>query len=94
MKADVAPSADQVMLDSTKAKQAHESKLRRQNKKKEPEKVKSRRQAKKDALKQNTFGFMQDNNQRGIFDNSSRNMYEGEDLDVPAYLRRGVKISL
>jgi cell division protein FtsZ len=94
MKVDVAPSADQVMLDSTKAKQAHESKLRRQNKRNEPEKVKSRRQAKKDALEQNTFDFMQDNNQRGIFDNSSRNMYEGEDLDVPAYLRRGVKISL
>ena len=94
MKADVAPSAEQIMLDSTKAKQAHESKLRQQKKKAEPEKVKSRRQAKKDALEQNTFDFMQDNNQRGIFDNSSRNMYEGEDLDVPAYLRRGVKISL
>ena len=35
---------------------------------------------------------MEDQNQRGIFDDSSRNLYEGEDLDVPAYLRRGVKI--
>jgi hypothetical protein len=36
---------------------------------------------------------MEKENQRGIFDDlPSRNMYEGEDLDVPSYLRRGVKI--
>jgi len=46
-------------------------------------------------LSQNTFDFMEDQNQRGIFDNlPDRNLYDGEDLDVPAYLRRGVKISL
>ena len=43
---------------------------------------------------QNVFGFMEKENQRGIFDESSRNMYEGEDLDVPAYLRKGVKIAI
>jgi hypothetical protein len=38
---------------------------------------------------------MEDGNQRGIFDDlPSRNLYEGEDLDVPAYLRRGVKIAV
>jgi hypothetical protein len=38
---------------------------------------------------------MEEANQRGIFeDMESRNLYEGEDLDVPAYLRRGVKIAI
>ena len=38
---------------------------------------------------------MEEANQRGIFDDmSTRNLYEGEDLDVPAYLRRGVKIAI
>jgi hypothetical protein len=44
---------------------------------------------------QNTFPFMEEKNQRGIFDDlPNRNIYEGEDLDVPAYLRRGVKIAI
>ena len=50
--------------------------------------------AKKESLEQNTFDFMEEQNQRGIFDDSSRNLYEGEDLDVPAYLRRGVKVAI
>ena len=50
---------------------------------------------KKDDLDQNTFDFMEAENQRGIFgDLPSRNLYAGEDLDVPAYLRRGVKIAI
>ena len=89
-KVDVAPSAEQVVFNPTKSKQAHQSKLRRQ--KQSPAKDKKR--DKKDALEQNTFEFMEEENQRGIFDDSSRNLYEGEDLDVPAYLRRGVKIAV
>ena len=50
---------------------------------------------KKESEDQNTFDFMEEANQRGIFDDmSTRNLYEGEDLDVPAYLRRGVKIAI
>ena len=46
-------------------------------------------------MDQNTFDFMEAENQRGIFgDLPSRNLYAGEDLDVPAYLRRGVKIAI
>ena len=56
--------------------------------------AKDKKEDKKDALEQNTFEFMEEENQRGIFDDSSRNLYEGEDLDVPAYLRRGVKIAV
>ena len=65
---------------------------------KEAKKMVSKRGSKKktsESLEQNTFSFMEDQNQRGIFDNlPSRNMYEGEDLDVPTYLRRGVQINL
>ena len=94
LKADVAPSAEQVMISSTKAKQSHESRLRQQIKADSKASSKSRKTRKKDALDQNTFDFMDEKNQRGIFDDSSRNLYEGEDLDVPAYLRRGVKIAV
>ena len=81
-KADVAPVADQVMMATPSAKA----------KAKESRKIRGR---KKDPVDQNTFDFMEQENQRGIFDDlSSRNLYEGEDLDVPAYLRRGVKIAL
>jgi cell division protein FtsZ len=31
---------------------------------------------------------------RGWFDNTDRNLFEGQDLDVPTYLRKGIKISL
>ena len=82
------------MISSTKAKQSHESRLRQQIKADSKTSSKSRKKLKKDALDQNTFDFMDEKNQRGIFDDSSRNLYEGEDLDVPAYLRRGVKIAV
>ena len=95
-KADVAPVADQVMMATPNSKQSHASKLKPQpsakTKAKEGRKIRGR---KKDPVDQNTFDFMEQENQRGIFDDlSSRNLYEGEDLDVPAYLRRGVKIAV
>lgn len=31
---------------------------------------------------------------RGWFDNTDRNLFEGQDLDVPTYLRKGIKITL
>lgn len=31
---------------------------------------------------------------RGAFDKSDRNLFEGQDLDVPTYLRKGIKIAL
>ena len=55
----------------------------------------SRRGKNRSSPDQNTFDFMEEKNQRGIFDDlPSRNLYEGEDLDVPAYLRRGVSIAV
>ncbi len=91
--ADVAPVSEQVISASPKAKRAHQSKLASQKAKPEPAPAKVKKG--KEPLDQNTFEFMEDGNQRGIFDDlPSRNLYEGEDLDVPAYLRRGVKIAV
>ena len=45
-------------------------------------------------LSQCEFNFVEQVNQRGYFDKTDRNLYGGEDLDVPTYLRRGIKISV
>ena len=42
---------------------------------------------------QEEFMFSSDEEQRGYFNKTDRNFYEGEDLDVPTYLRRGIKIN-
>ena len=96
-KADVAPVSEQVIDLGTNTKQSHRSKLCKQ--KKVPRFVDSgnKRNGGKNQtnIDQNTFSFMEEKNQRGIFEDlPKRNMYEGEDLDVPAYLRRGVKIAI
>ena len=97
-KADIAPAAQQVLGLGKQPKQSHRSKLEISSQK--PEKIPSAEIRKKgrrksENVEQNTFYFMEEENQRGIFDDlPSRNMYEGEDLDVPSYLRRGVKISI
>ena len=94
--ADVAPTAKAVIAAVPKSKVAHPSKLKKQKKSAPVQKVSSdSKKRKKDDLDQNTFDFMEAENQRGIFgDLPSRNLYAGEDLDVPAYLRRGVKIAI
>ena len=93
--ADVAPASEHIIAVSPKAKRAHESKLASVKKAKSSSSSKKGKAKSKDPADQNTFDFMEDANQRGIFDDlSSRNLYEGEDLDVPAYLRRGVKIAV
>ena len=43
---------------------------------------------------QNEFMFIEDVAQRGYFDKTDRNEYNGEDLDVPTYMRRGIKIKI
>jgi len=97
-KADVAPTAQQVLELVKNPKQSHRSKLEvsidnSNNNTTEGSRKKARRKPKN--TEQNTFFFMEAENQRGIFDDlPSRNIYEGEDLDVPSYLRRGVKIAI
>ena len=98
MSADVAPVTEQVIEATPNVtKTSHPSKLETPPKNSKPKTVakRTRFSRKKESEDQNTFDFMEEANQRGIFDDmSSRNLYEGEDLDVPAYLRRGVKIAI
>lgn len=45
--------------------------------------------------KQEEFGFPGEPvENRGAFDKSDRNLFEGQDLDVPTYLRKGIKVAL
>ena len=47
-----------------------------------------------DLLEQEEFLFLANDEQRGIFEDTEPNEYAGEDLDVPTFLRRGVKVAL
>jgi cell division protein FtsZ len=42
---------------------------------------------------QEEFGFGEIET-RGQFERTERNLFDGQDLDVPTYLRRGIKVSL
>jgi cell division protein FtsZ len=42
---------------------------------------------------QNEFLF-HEHESRGYFDKTDRNLFEGQDLDVPTYLRKGIKITV
>ena len=44
-------------------------------------------------VEQNEFSFGEIES-RGFFDKTDRNLFEGQDLDVPTYLRKGIKIAL
>ena len=93
---DVAPVASDIISVIPKSKVAHPSKLKqKQGKTIANDKSKKHSSKNNNKLDQNTFSFMDAENQRGIFgDLPSRNIYAGEDLDVPSYLRRGVKIGI
>ena len=47
----------------------------------------------KAAIEEAGFGGAPAEN-RGTFDKSDRNLFEGQDLDVPTYLRKGIKVSI
>ncbi|HWL16790.1 MAG TPA: cell division protein FtsZ [Opitutus sp.] len=44
-------------------------------------------------IDQNEFGFGEVES-RGHFEKTDRNLFDGQDLDVPTYLRKGIKIAL
>ncbi|MFI5357777.1 MAG: cell division protein FtsZ [Opitutales bacterium] len=50
-------------------------------------------QAEADKADQEEFGFGELES-RGHFEKTDRNLFDGQDLDVPTYLRKGVKVSL
>ena len=45
---------------------------------------------------QEEFGFKggPTTDNRGTFDKSDRNLFEGQDLDIPTYLRKGIKVTV
>jgi cell division protein FtsZ len=49
--------------------------------------------AAKNKIAQEEFGFGEIES-RGHFEKTDRNLFDGQDLDVPTYLRRGIKISI
>ena len=47
-----------------------------------------------DPGKQSEFDFPRLEDNRGLFERTEANLYEGEDLDIPTYLRRGIKVAV
>jgi cell division protein FtsZ len=43
---------------------------------------------------QEEFSFPSQSQERGVFEKTGKNLHQGEDLDIPTYLRRGLKIAL
>ncbi|GHC11254.1 cell division protein FtsZ [Cerasicoccus arenae] len=77
-------TTDDELFDTSAAgsnRPVHESKL-------------GKRQQTQFEIDQEEFLFVAEDEQRGFFDNTERNIFDGEDLDVPTYLRRGVRITL
>jgi len=54
----------------------------------------TRRKRKQPDANQDEFTFFDLDAQRGYFDKTDRNLHKDEDLDVPTYLRRGIKIKI
>lgn len=48
----------------------------------------------RDTDQQEEFLFVSEEEQRGYFEKTERNLHEGADLDVPTYLRRGLRIAV
>ena len=70
----------EIAQDDKPPRPVHQSKLRR--KKKAPD------------TDQEEFLFADANAQRGYFHKTDRNLYNDEDLDVPTFMRRGIKIKI
>ena len=47
-----------------------------------------------EAKAQDEFLFQSVSDNRGTFERTDRNLFEGHDLDIPTYLRKGIKISV
>ena len=69
----------EISRDNQPPRRVHQSKLR---KKKEV------------AADQDEFNFIEVEAQRGYFEKTDRNLYKDQDLDVPTYLRKGIKIRI
>ncbi len=70
----------EISQDNQFSKPVHRSKL--SGKKKQPD------------VNQDEFTFIDNDAQRGYFEKTDRNEYNDEDLDVPTFMRRGIKIKI
>lgn len=53
---------------------------------------KLKKTSRRSAADQDEFDFVRIEEQRGFFDRTDRNWFDGEDLDVPTFLRKGIRI--
>ena len=59
----------------------------------EPELIPAAMTAAQAKTAQEEFGFGEVES-RGHFEKTDRNLFDGQDLDVPTYLRKGIKVTL
>lgn len=71
-----------------------EPEIAREPKSKKPVHQSKLRKKQKPDVSQDEFLFAEPDAQRGYFDKTDRNLYHDEDLDVPTFLRRGIKIKI
>lgn len=57
-------------------------------------KLKRKKETEKSLDSQEEFLFITEEEHRGYFEKTDRNVFDGEDLDVPTYLRKGIKVHL
>lgn len=69
----------------TPARPVHESKLKQRKK--------QQQQQRTDIDQQEEFQFVASGEQRGLFDRTARNIWDGVDLDIPTFERRGIRIA-
>ena len=70
----------EIAQESRPARRVHQSKLRDKQQAAEAD--------------QEEFLFVDASAQRGYFEKTDRNLYNDEDLDVPTFMRRGIKIKI
>lgn len=92
-----APVAQPELLTSAPASLEElglESEIAQDNKPPRPVHQSKLRKKKEVPADQDEFNFIEVEAQRGYFEKTDRNLYNDEDLDVPTYLRKGIKIKI
>ena len=69
----------EIVKQATPPRAVHKSKLRKKE---------------SSDISQDEFLFVEANTQRGYFEKTDQNLYKDEDLDVPTFMRRGIKIKI
>lgn len=91
---EVAPIPDPKTTKTITTGLGLETEISQDTKSPRPVHVSKLRSKKKEDISQNEFTFIDMEAQRGYFDKTDRNEYNDEDLDVPTFMRRGIKIKI